>query len=370
MLLALLTACSAQGAGSPVNTGRPIPVEALVPVAPLVFYGDGSSFLCYEIYLTNMSKQAWVLQRIEALGGSASALLQLEGKDLQSALHHPGRPDLKDDALAELAPGEQVIAFLWIKLAGPAPAQLRHQITFRASGDDKLVAMDAATTSVAQGLPAITPPLRGKNWLAGNGPSNASAHRRAIIVIEGTPHIAQRYAIDWVQIDDKALTYKGAASDNRNYYCYGAEALAVADATVVEVKDGIPQNTPGDNSRAVAITLETVAGNHVNLDLGGGVYAMYAHFQPGSIRVKVGDKVKRGRVLGLVGNSGNSTEPHLHFQLMNANSPLASEGLPYKMDFQLTGSASGDEKNPKTERLATPKKMQGEIPLENEVVEF
>ena len=117
------------------------------------------------------------------------------------------------------------------------------------------------------------------------------------------------------------------------------------------------------------MTLETVAGNHVNLDLGGGVFAMYAHLQPGSIRVKVGDRVSRGQVLGLVGNSGNSTEPHLHFQLMDRNSPLGSEGLPYKMEFQLTGRASGEESftiNP----LPTPQREKNDIPLENEIVDF
>ena len=321
-----VTVAVAQSTGSPPKPGPPIPVAALVPTAPIVFRGDGNGLLCYEIYLTNMSKQSWILQSIQAIGDGGPALLKLDGKGLQSALRHPGRPDLKDDALYELAPGERVIAFIWIKLTGSVPAQLRHELTLRKSGDDKLFEMNAATTRISDVITTITPPLRGKNWLAGNGPSNTSDHRRTFIVIDGIPHIAQRYAIDWVQIDEKGSTYKGAAKDNRNYYCYGAEALAAADATVVEVKDGIPENTPGEASHAVEITLETVAGNHVNLDLGGGVFAMYAHFQPGSIRVKVGDKVSRGQVLGLVGNSGNSSEPHLHFQLMDRNSPLASEG--------------------------------------------
>ena len=308
------------------------------------------------------------MQRITAISDSGAALLKLESKDLQSALRHPGRPDLKDDTLYELAPGERVIAFLWINLSGPAPKQLRHELIFRKSGEDKLLEMDAPVSKVSDAITTITSPLRGKNWLAGNGPSNTSNHRRTIIVVDGTPHIGQRYAIDWVQIDQKGSTYKGEAKDNRRYYCYGAEAFAVADATVVEVKDGIPQNTPG-GPLAVEITLETIAGNHVNLDLGGGVFAMYAHFQPGSIRVKVGDKVSRGQVLGLVGNSGNSSEPHLHFQLMDRNSPLGSEGLPYKVNFQLTGHSSGLG-SPKIDHLPSPRPRLGEIPLENEIVDF
>ena len=373
-LCAALLVCSfatisfAQSSGAS-KPGLPLQIQASVPTAPIVFHGDGGDLLCYEIYLTNMSKDAWLLQSIEARASGGGSLLKLEGKDLQGVLRHPGRPTLKDEALLEMAPGERVIAYMWIKLAGPAPEQLGHELTVKKRGDDNRVAMTGATTKVSSGITTITSPLRGKNWLAGNGPSNTSPHRRTILVVDGTPHIAQRYAIDWVQIDEKGSTFKGDAKDNRNYYCYGSEAVAVADATVTEVKDGIPQNTPGSETMAVAISMETVAGNHVNLDLGGGVYAMYAHFQPGSIRVKVGDKVTRGQVLGLVGNSGNSSEPHLHFQLMNRSSPLASEGLPYGMDFQLAGQTSGLD-NPKVERLATPKKIQGQIPLENEIVDF
>jgi murein DD-endopeptidase MepM/ murein hydrolase activator NlpD len=112
------------------------------------------------------------------------------------------------------------------------------------------------------------------------------------------------------------------AKDNRNYRCYGAEALAVADGVVVEVR----------------------AGNHIALDLGHGHYAHYGHFQPGSIRVRKGDRVRRGQVLGLVGNSGNSTEPHLHFQISDGPAILASDGLPYELDtFVHDGKRVRDE---------------------------
>jgi len=108
--------------------------------------------------------------------------------------------------------------------------------------------------------------------------------------------------------------------------------LAVADGIVASVKDGIPENVPGLTSRAVTITMETVAGNSVVLDLGNGRFAFYAHLVPGSLRVKVGDRVRRGDVIGLLGNSGNSTAPHLHFHVGDRNAGLAAEGLPYAID--------------------------------------
>jgi murein DD-endopeptidase len=212
----------------------------------------------------------------------------------------------------------------------------------------------------------IAPPLRGGEWLAGNGPANASNHRRALGLFGGRPQIAQRFAIDWVQLRADGRTWTGDQLKNDSYRAYGAEALAVADGTVAGTKDGIPENIPGPTSRAVPITLETIGGNFVTLDLGQRRYAFYAHLQPGSLRVKLGERVRRGQVLGLVGNSGNSTEPHLHFHIGNANAPLASEGLPYVFEsFEQQGQGWGWKATG-----APPARRVMEIPLQNAVVKF
>jgi len=123
----------------------------------------------------------------------------------------------------------------------------------------------------------------------------------------------------------------------------------------------------------VPITLITVGGNHVALDIGGGKYALYAHVQPGSLRVKVGDHVKRGQVLALLGNSGNSTEPHVHFQIADGPTFLSSEGLPYAMEsFDVVGRcgiAAGPPPSIQCTRKSPVVVKQG-IPLENELVRF
>jgi murein DD-endopeptidase MepM/ murein hydrolase activator NlpD len=163
-------------------------------------------------------------------------------------------------------------------------------------------------------------------------------------------------------------TYKGDPSDNKNYRAYGQEIHAVADGVVTQVGDGIPQNTPGAKSLAVPITLETVGGNHVIMEIGNELFAFYAHMQPGSLRVKVGDKVRRGQVLGLLGNTGNSSEPHLHFQICSANSELGSEGLPYAFaSFEVQGKGEGDEMKMFP---GGPVKHEMEIPTEDEIVSF
>ena len=169
------------------------------------------------------------------------------------------------------------------------------------------------------------------------------------------------FAIDWAKIDQRGEPYSGDPLKNASYYGYGAEVLAVADAVVASIKDGIPENVPGEKSRAVPITMGTVGGNYVILDLGNSRFAFYAHLQPGSLRVKPGDKVQRGQVLGLVGNSGNSDGPHLHFHICDANSPLGCEGLPYVFE-------SFETRPPQLN--STAEKRERQMPMRNAVVRF
>ena len=227
--------------------------------------------------------------------------------------------------------------------------------------------LDGPAVPVTTEAVVIGPPLRGGVWLTGNGPGNESGHRRAMIPIGGTPAIAQRFAIDYVRVGDDDKTFKGEQLKNESYHAQGTDAIAVANGTVVAVKDSIPENVPGITSRAVPITLETVGGNHVIIDIGGGRYAFYAHLQPGSLKVKLGDRVTRGQVVGLVGNSGNSTEPHLHFHISDANSPLGSEGVPYKTDFEIVGRCRLF--NMGCQRSA-PVARKSELPLANMLIRF
>jgi murein DD-endopeptidase MepM/ murein hydrolase activator NlpD len=103
------------------------------------------------------------------------------------------------------------------------------------------------------------------------------------------------------------------------------------------------------------LPIEQADGNHVILDLGNGNYALYAHMKPGSVRVHAGQTVTPGQVIGLVGNSGNTIAPHLHFQLMNRPLSLASNGLPYEINaFQITAISPGTKEFDEAEANGTP----------------
>jgi hypothetical protein len=196
----------------------------------------------------------------------------------------------------------------------------------------------AATLKVARDLPKIHPPLTGKGWVAVNGCCEPGAHRSTAVPVNGQLHYAQRFAIDWVRLDSQGRLRNGPADEVESYTAYGAKLYAVADATVVSTLDGLPNQTPPNGPDPDTITIDNVDGNHVVLDLGHGYYAFYAHMKPGSVRVRVGQKVRAGDVLGLLGNSGNSTAPHLHFHIMSGPSVLGSEGVPYVIDrFKFAG---------------------------------
>src|SRR5262249_26524121 len=135
-------------------------------------------------------------------------------------------------------------------------------------------------------------------------------------------------------------------------------------------KDGIPENVPHSGKTAVPITLATLAGNHVIEELGGGRFAAYAHLRPGTIPVKPGDQVHPGEVLGKLGNSGNSSEPHLHFQICDAPSFADSEGLPFAI-AKLKALGSATDAGDRWKLKMTGEKPISRIePMENELDSF
>jgi hypothetical protein len=308
--------------------------DVATPIAPTPFTTGGKTQFVYEVHITNFGGGEMLVSRLDVLDGGTT-LATFEGRELNSMMAQP-RQNVTDSR--SIPPGTRAVAYLWVTIDSgkPIPRTLRHRLTVGTQ------TLDADEVTMATPAPVVvSAPLRGGDWLAANGPGNASGHRRALIALDGKPRIAQRFAIDWVKVGPAGATFSGNARDNASYFAYGLDVLSVADGVVASIKDGIPENIPGPTSRAVPITNETVGGNYVIVDIGGGRFAFYAHLKPGSLKVKTGDRVQRGQVLGLLGNSGNSTEPHLHFHISNANSPLGSEGLPYLIDAWELGGASG-----------------------------
>ena len=365
--------CAAVAALAPARgaaqlADRPLLVEARVPKPPTLASGSTGDFLIYELHVTNLEGRELRLAKVEVLDATSGApLLTMADSALWRDMVRPAQGTIAFLDRPRLGGAQRAVVYLRVPLAaGARPAGLVNRVTMNDSTGPRTLTL--RRVAVASDVAVIGPPLKGGNWFAANGPGNTSGHRRTVIPLDGVPAISQRFAIDYVRVDTGFRTFSGDRLRNDDYYAESAEAIAVADGIVSAVKDGIPENVPGANSRAVPITLETVGGNHVILDIGGGRYAFYAHLRPGSIRVKVGDRVKRGTTLGLVGNTGNSTEPHLHFHLADANSPLGAEGIPYVHEqLELMGSCKAFGVSCS---MHAPDVRRRVMPLENEIVRF
>ena len=310
----------------------PIQLDIQTPFAPTLFPSGGFQYLVYELHLQNYTDAPLALQAIEVFDASAMAdgpVAAFNGARLHERLLAFGAERVDDDH--PLGGGKKAVALICIAFddADAVPEALSHRVTV----DD----------SIAEGpmigvrntpLKVLSPPVRGTDWVADNGPSLRSHHRTGLFVAGGRAQLSRRFAIDWKQVE-QGETYAGDARDVRSYFSHGEPVYAVADATVVSATDGVPDNVPrtaAGFSPAVALTMENVAGNAVVLDLGDGQFAYYAHLKPGSVRVKAGARVRRGDVLAQIGNSGDARWPHLHFQVATGPHILASEGVPFVID--------------------------------------
>lgn len=183
-------------------------------------------------------------------------------------------------------------------------------------------------------------PLRGEGWVAVTSPADR-------VPSHGTDMLGQRFAFDLLRVDERpgihahpAGTLRGLIIGGRARECYawGAGVHAPFDGDVVEAIDGMAERSWLHPVREIAhllwnaatfrpSRLASVLGNHVILRF-GDVYAGFAHLAPGSVSVHVGQTVRAGEVIGRVGHTGNSTMPHLHFQLMDGPDPLTARGIP------------------------------------------
>ena len=340
-----------------------MPFTARVHGRPHVLRSHGAAYLIYELELANAGRREATILSLDVIAQQRT-LAHLTGTALEDVLEQTGRDTLVN---ARVPGGGAAVAFLWLRFDKPAdvPRSVAHRLSVSVADFTQPVTSDMAEGAVEEVRLTVDPPLRGGPWFVGNGPDNESGHRRVFIPIGGNAWLAQRFAVDFMRFDEQGRAQAGDGTRNQDYPSYGQEALSVADARVLSVIDGVAENTPG-KGRAVPITLATAAGNQVSLDLGGGFTAFYAHLQPGSVRVKVGDRVRRGQVLGLVGNSGNSTGPHLHFQISRGASILGSEGVPfvYRAYRKLTTPPGTPAADARTEPV------RDELPLLGDVVMF
>lgn len=193
----------------------------------------------------------------------------------------------------------------------------------------------------------VAPPVTGR-WVAVNTPADR-------VPSHGVHAYGQTYAIDLVHHPDEDIEWTAVrrwplARPPEAFPGFGRPVYAAADGVVVRRSGWLRDHWSRDSWPALVYLFvegglreifgpRFILGNHVVIDMGGGVYAAYAHLRRGSIRVGKGQRVTAGERIAECGNSGNSSEPHLHFQLMDHRNALFAAGLPFSFNRYLADGA-------------------------------
>lgn len=334
---------------APEDAFTPVTVTPLGPSTTPVQGTDGRWHVVYELQLLNGKPAPATIEQVDVVDAArpSRVLASFAGDELLGRL----RTTFPSPAEEAVIPPSGVL-LLYIELSFPrrsaVPRFVAHRLRLLASANPGAteptpMRYTAGRYGIRDGRPVVLgPPLRGDDWVATNGCcSPAIVHRGSVQTVNGGLFDAQRFAIDWIRLNADGRFFTGDGSDVRQHAAYDAPVLAVADGVVVSTLDTLPDQVPGTLPPPASITLQTVDGNHVVIALGDGRYAFYAHLRRGSVRVKRGDRVRRGQVIGRLGNSGNTSAPHLHFHVMRSPSVLGSDGLPFAHDrFSVTGKVS------------------------------
>ncbi|SMG36072.1 Peptidase family M23 [Marivirga sericea] len=318
------------------KTDLPIEViQADVSFLSNPIFANNSVHLRYELNISNNYRIPFTLKKVEIydLQKDEVPIALFDTKYIEEHFDRPGNNDLDD--LKLLSGNEFGILNLNLifKKEQSFPEKIFHKLYFertKSNGEIAMHPMEVAVIKIPEtnkfsiGLPFKT---KGK-WLY-----EAESHQGARFLTEGRVNYPQRFAIDWTLITPSGNFAYNDTKENENWETYGIEIISVADGKIVGVKDEIIENEPLSRDMAVRITRETIGGNYVIIDIGSGRYAFYGHLVPNSLKVKIGDTVKKGQVIGLLGNSGNSDAPHLHFHLeTKSNTFFGGEGIPFHID--------------------------------------
>jgi len=323
-------------------------LEVVATGVPRRVHGtDGREHIDYNLVLTNAFTAEVTLTSLVVRAGGKE-LLALTGEALAAAIRPLGIGQPTD----RIPASSSVVAFVDIVLPAAArrrvPARLRHRITYTFAPGAPSETIIGSTTVRAPLLRVdrrrpivVAPPLRGNGWLSGKACCDPSLdHRSIMLSANGTYVMPEMFAVDYIRVVDGRF-YAGDGTRNTDWFGYGAPILAAKGGRVVSVVDDRPEVPPFIEDNPTVTRPSDYSGNGVVVEIRRGVFADYFHMQPGSVRVKVGQHVRTGQTLGLVGNSGNTGGPHLHFGINTGQDTFTSNSLPFVIRrFRFEGTAA------------------------------
>lgn len=363
--------------------GDPIPVRG----------SDDQFHVAYELSVLNYAPYPAVITSLETIspdGAVVTSFTQEQVRTLTMVVPELAIDGAPATGIPPGATGLLVLEDVYPDRAS-VPASVNHRISasFSPLGGipDPRAGLWPSSVTQTVGPMAISPddpvvlgaPLAGDGWLMGNGCCDAlNFHRNVLFPVGGAINGGERFAIDFTAVKgDMPIGAELTAgielrpgtdgTANQDYLAYGAPVLAVADATVVKVVSDVPDTAPGGRPTGEGLTVNTLGGNVVVLRLAPDLFAFYLHLAPDSTTVQVGDEVTKGQVIAQLGNSGNSSEPHLHFQLGTTPQAFSAKNVPYVFeDFVVNGTLTTKGLRPEP----GPGPRQEELPLALNVIDF
>lgn len=337
-------------------------INMRVAFAPEPVVIGGKSTVYYELHLTSFSPDSIILKKLEVVTGSDSSVIGL----------------MDEAALGNnlLLPGTSGVIYIECVLPSiEEELHVFHRLYCEKKHADKKqgsVVHGADVLITKRSAVVLGSPLKGGPWAAIYDPSWERGHRRVYYTVDGNARLPGRFAIDFIKLNARGKYADGNDDVITNWFGYNDDVLAVSDGVVASTRTDFEESaTLKDHPDYAA---EKATGNYVSIDIGNGNFAFYEHLRPRSIRVKPGQRVKKGEVIASVGFTGQTTGPHLHFHVADKDSALGAEGVPFAFEsFTLMGRYNNLEKFGSAPWIPEKKFQQikfAERPSSNSVIKF
>ena len=312
------------------TTDSPYPNSKIeVAKSEIVYNTELNNRIGYTLKTWEYEKDGLKLIKVEAIDKSSDEVLyEINAEDFRRIYKEPIPTNefLEWDKLDSYYMSLQ----LPIPLNENIPEIIYHRLYFNDTINDKVVNIDGGEFSprTDEKPLIINPPLKGDNLIFANQ-STSTYHFDVLIFLDGGLYTPERFAFDELEFaPDWSDVFSGNPDTNKSYFNYGDTLYAVADGEIVEKIDGRIENH-GAQQDVVFNTDNEYAGNYLILKIADEQYAFYCHIIPGSFMVEKGENVTVGQPIALLGNSGNSSAPHLHFHIADGTDFWKSNGIPF-----------------------------------------
>jgi hypothetical protein len=347
LFVVILTLQSCSGSSDAV-TPSVTSLEMKVTFSPIAVKStDGKINLLYSVETPNFEKEGYGLKDFQVLNAADNTILcSIKDKGKYMLIHNPTIESIPQELyyypLLDLAAYRFSIGLILDPVE--VPQKVKHKLVLIKDATEKII--EGAEASISKGpIIVISAPLKGGGFVAASTTTLMNNHHPTYqLTYRGMTTVPERYCVDWNKLDSTGSPFQGDQSICENWYVYGQNVYAASSGQIVSVSDGMPDQFPvGTVSSDVNIF--NGAGNSVVIVSEGG-YTIYGHLKPNSIVVKIGQIVKKGQLIGNVGNSGNSQAPHLHFGLHTDFPYYISESLPYYIDSMEKIGSTGKQDGP------------------------